>query len=97
MATPIKVGIIGGSGFYKLESLEDKVTREGIETPFGPPSCSPVEGNLSGVAVVVLARHGLSDSLTLVISVGALGPRVAVEVLALVALGIAPCFTFYST
>ena len=63
MATPIKVGIIGGSGFYKLESLEDKVTREGIETPFGPPSCSPVEGNLSGVAVVVLARHGLHHSI----------------------------------
>ena len=64
MVTPVKVGIIGGSGFYKLESLEDKVTRDDIETPFGRPSCSPVEGRLGGVEVVVLARHGLNHSIT---------------------------------
>ena len=63
MATSVKVGIIGGSGFYKLERLENKVVREDVETPFGPPSSSPVEGSLCGVSVVVLARHGLSHSI----------------------------------
>jgi len=53
----VKVGIIGGSGFYKLDSLEDKVVRE-VTTPFGSPSTCPVEGRLGGVQVVVLARHG---------------------------------------
>ena len=62
MPTSVKVGIIGGSGFYQLERLENKVVREEVETPFGAPSCSPVEGSLCGVAVVVLARHGLTHS-----------------------------------
>ena len=62
MMTSVKVGIIGGSGFYQLESLEDKVVKE-ISTPFGSPSCAPVEGVLAGVPVVVLARHGTSHSI----------------------------------
>lgn len=57
MPQTVKVGIIGGSGFYKLESLENKVVKE-VTTPFGKPSTSPVEGTISGVPVVVLARHG---------------------------------------
>ena len=62
MPTSVKVGIIGGSGFYKLERLENKVVREDVETPFGAPSSSPVEGTVGGVAVVVVARHGLTHS-----------------------------------
>eukprot|EP00092_Neocalanus_flemingeri_P007113 GFUD01007684.1.p1 GENE.GFUD01007684.1~~GFUD01007684.1.p1 ORF type:complete len:283 (+),score=106.26 GFUD01007684.1:145-993(+) len=58
----VKVGIIGGSGFYKLDSLEDKVVRE-VTTPFGSPSSHPVEGTLCGVQVVVLARHGTHHSI----------------------------------
>jgi len=57
MSAAVKVGIIGGSGFYKLDSLEGKVVRE-VVTPYGQPSTCPVEGTLGGVAVVVLARHG---------------------------------------
>ena len=53
----VKVGIIGGSGFYRLDSLEDKIVRK-VSTPFGVPSSHPVEGTLAGVPVVVLARHG---------------------------------------
>ena len=52
-----KVGIIGGSGFYKMESLEDKVETP-VETPWGPASSVPVSGVISGVEVVVIARHG---------------------------------------
>lgn len=57
MSGAVKIGIIGGSGFYKLESLEGKAVRE-VHTPFGSPSTCPVEGTLGGVPVVVLARHG---------------------------------------
>lgn len=57
---PVKVGIIGGSGFYKLESLEGAVPKQ-VSTPWG--SASVVEGTLGSVSVVVLARHGSSHSL----------------------------------
>lgn len=53
----LKIGIIGGSGFYSLEAVVDKVKRE-VETPWGSPSGPLVEGVLEGVNVVVLARHG---------------------------------------
>lgn len=49
------VGIIGGSGFYEL--LDD--AREvRLETPFGDPSDSFFLGELEGVAVAFLPRHG---------------------------------------
>jgi 5'-methylthioadenosine phosphorylase len=50
-----QVGVIGGSGFYEL--LDD--AREvPIETPFGPPSDSFFVGELGGVRVAFLPRHG---------------------------------------
>lgn len=53
-----KVGIIGGSGLYDIEGLEqvEKVTIP--DTPFGPPSDVFMTGVLDGVEVVFLARHG---------------------------------------
>jgi purine nucleoside phosphorylase len=34
---PVKIGVIGGTGIYKIEDLKD--TREvDIDTPFGKPS-----------------------------------------------------------
>ena len=58
----VKVGIIGGSGFYKLESLQNRLESP-METPWGEPSSVPVCGALGGVEVVVIARHGLGHSL----------------------------------
>lgn len=58
---PIKVGIIGGSGFYQLETLEDSRANE-VNTPWGVASV--VEGVVGGVAVVVMARHGTGHSIT---------------------------------
>lgn len=52
-----KVGIIGGSGLYKIEGLENIEELE-IDTPFGKPSDSFRLGTLSGKEVVFLARHG---------------------------------------
>lgn len=53
----IEIGIIGGSGVYKIEGINiiDEVT---IDTPFGTPSSSYIIGELDGVKVAFLARHG---------------------------------------
>ena len=53
----VKVGIIGGSGIYDLEGLKN-VEQVSILTPFGQPSGNYITGNLDGVEVVFLPRHG---------------------------------------
>jgi len=51
------LGIIGGSGLYKLKGL--KVIKEiNIKTPFGEPSSPVVIGEVEGKKVAFLARHG---------------------------------------
>lgn len=52
-----KIGIIGGSGLYQMEALQD-VQEISIETPFGSPSDALIVGKLSGAPVAFLARHG---------------------------------------
>lgn len=51
------VGIIGGSGLYAMEGLTVLFERT-VETPFGEPSDSYVIGEVDGVRVAFLARHG---------------------------------------
>jgi len=51
------VGVIGGSGLYEIEGLEDVQTIS-LTTPFGNPSDSFVIGRLEGVKVAFLPRHG---------------------------------------
>ncbi len=51
------IGIIGGSGLYEIDSLEE-ITRRTISTPFGPPSDEIIEGRLHGRRVCFLPRHG---------------------------------------
>lgn len=51
------IGVIGGSGVYEIDGLAD--TRwERIESPFGLPSDEIFRGNLDGVEMVFLPRHG---------------------------------------
>ncbi|MBD1863362.1 MULTISPECIES: S-methyl-5'-thioadenosine phosphorylase [Trichocoleus] len=57
-----KIGIIGGSGLYKMEALKD-VEELHIETPFGPPSDALILGSLEGTRVAFLARHGRNHHL----------------------------------
>jgi len=57
VAGPIRFGVIGGSGVYQMEALED-VHEVALETPFGAPSDSFVVGKLHGQSVAFLARHG---------------------------------------
>ena len=52
-----KVGIIGGSGFYRMDGLTD-VEELSLETPFGEPSGPIVAGTLEGERVAFLPRHG---------------------------------------
>jgi 5'-methylthioadenosine phosphorylase len=54
---PPAIGIIGGSGLYKMEELRD-TTEHKVDTPFGPPSDTLVGGTLSGRQVYFLPRHG---------------------------------------
>jgi 5'-methylthioadenosine phosphorylase len=51
------IGIIGGSGLYEMEGLQD-VREEKVATPFGEPSDAFVLGTLEGARVAFLARHG---------------------------------------
>jgi 5'-methylthioadenosine phosphorylase len=44
------VGVIGGSGLYEMEGLEDVQTIS-LTTPFGDPSDSFVIGRLEGVKI----------------------------------------------
>ena len=52
-----EIGIIGGSGLYDIEGLE-RVKRVTVTTPFGPPSSPVVLGELDGIRVAFLSRHG---------------------------------------
>ncbi|WP_017661177.1 S-methyl-5'-thioadenosine phosphorylase [Baaleninema simplex] len=57
-----KIGIIGGSGLYKMEALQD-IEEVRVETPFGDPSDAIVLGTLDGTRVAFLARHGRNHHL----------------------------------
>ncbi|MBE7515640.1 MAG: S-methyl-5'-thioadenosine phosphorylase [Chloracidobacterium sp.] len=58
-----KIGIIGGSGLYQMPELEN-VREQFIETPFGAPSDAFIFGELNGVTVAFLPRHGRGHRLT---------------------------------
>jgi 5'-methylthioadenosine phosphorylase len=59
---PPVVGVIGGSGLYSLLEGRDIQTVE-LPTPYGPTSSSIAVGDLAGVRVAFLARHGARHSL----------------------------------
>jgi 5'-methylthioadenosine phosphorylase len=55
--TPVRIGIIGGSGLYDMADLTDREERV-VQTPFGEPSAPYVLATLRGRRVAFLARHG---------------------------------------
>jgi 5'-methylthioadenosine phosphorylase len=57
-----RIGIIGGSGLYKMEALKD-VEEVQIQTPFGSPSDALILGTLEDTRVAFLARHGRNHTL----------------------------------
>jgi 5'-methylthioadenosine phosphorylase len=52
-----KIGVIGGSGIYQIEGVQDPewIT---VETPWGPPSDAILNGTLNGTPMAFLPRHG---------------------------------------
>lgn len=54
---PVRLGVIGGSGLYQIDGLKD-AEWVSVETPFGEPSDQVLLGNLEGLDVAFLPRHG---------------------------------------
>lgn len=52
-----KIGIIGGSGLYDIDGLQD-ASWETVDTPWGAPSDALRVGRLGDVEMVFLPRHG---------------------------------------
>jgi 5'-methylthioadenosine phosphorylase len=59
----IKIGIIGGSGVYKIEGIE-VVKEHSVNTPFGKPSSEVIEANLNGISFYFIPRHGKHHNFT---------------------------------
>jgi 5'-methylthioadenosine phosphorylase len=55
--TKWKIGIIGGSGLYQLDALENMQWVE-VESRWGNPSDAVLTGSISGIDFVFLPRHG---------------------------------------
>jgi len=51
------IGVIGGSGLYAIEGLQNAEWRS-VETPWGAPSDALLCGEIGGVPVRFLPRHG---------------------------------------
>ncbi len=51
------IGLIGGSGLYDIDGLEEREWRR-VRTPWGEPSDELLFGRLEGVRCVFLPRHG---------------------------------------
>lgn len=54
----VEIGIIGGSGFYRMEGIEDSHYVE-MDTPFGEPSEKILLGKIQGEPIAFLSRHGM--------------------------------------
>jgi len=51
------IGVIGGSGLYRMEGMTD-IEEVRVQTPFGDPSDAIAIGNVGGVSMAFLPRHG---------------------------------------
>jgi 5'-methylthioadenosine phosphorylase len=58
-----QIGIIGGSGLYDFDGLQNVETIE-VDTPYGPPSAPLVTGNVGGTSVAFLPRHGIGHTIS---------------------------------
>ena len=52
-----KIGIIGGSGIYNMDGLQEATWLDG-KSPWGAPSDAILTGRLNGVEMAFLPRHG---------------------------------------
>ena len=63
MTTQITLAIIGGSGLYSMQGLQNTKELQ-IDTPFGQTSAPIITGTLEGTQVAFLARHGIGHHIT---------------------------------
>ena len=61
--TKAVLGIIGGSGVYDLPGLEKTQTKT-IDSPWGEPSAPLLMGEIAGLPIVFLSRHGKGHKLS---------------------------------
>ncbi len=61
--SPSVIGILGGSGLYQIDGLQDVSWRK-VSSPFGEPSDELCFGTLEGTRVVFLPRHGRGHRLS---------------------------------
>ena len=59
----MKLGIIGGSGLYDIESVA-KIDSVSIDTPFGSPSGQYLHGRIKDTEVYFLPRHGRGHTIS---------------------------------
>lgn len=52
-----KIGVIGGSGLYRMEGMTE-IEEVRVETPFGQPSDVITVGEVEGISMAFLPRHG---------------------------------------
>jgi 5'-methylthioadenosine phosphorylase len=60
---PIPNAVIGGSGLYQLDGMTDIQEIE-VDTPFGRPSDAIITGELEGIRVAFLPRHGRGHTIS---------------------------------
>ncbi|MCP5045839.1 MAG: S-methyl-5'-thioadenosine phosphorylase [bacterium] len=53
-----EIGVIGGSGFYQMEGLENSRYIE-MDTPYGKPSEKVLLGTVKGKSFAFISRHGI--------------------------------------
>lgn len=63
MQSGARIGIIGGSGLYAFDGLENVETIE-VDTPYGPPSAPLTVGVVAGTPVAFLPRHGIGHTIS---------------------------------
>lgn len=54
---PVKIGVLGGTGLYQMQGLSNLREVE-VSTPYGNPSDAIAIGDMDGVPVAFLPRHG---------------------------------------
>ncbi|MBB94029.1 MAG: S-methyl-5'-thioadenosine phosphorylase [Rhodobacteraceae bacterium] len=57
MTTTTKIAVIGGSGLYDIDGLENQSWVE-VDSPWGKPSDAILTGTLGGIEICFLPRHG---------------------------------------
>ena len=58
-----RIGIIGGTGLYEMEGVEN-LRRVRVDTPYGDPSDAFFAGELGGAEVFFVPRHGIGHRYT---------------------------------